>query len=555
MRHLNLKIRKFPFVTVLLVFIISSNCLLAQHNYEFYNDGALIHIQSGAEVHVWGDVHMTKATGVLENYGLIKAQGNSYSDNLFQQSGTGTYLVENSDVNTGERQFIQGSFAVRGGQSQVGVDDGSFYRLELANDQGIVYLVGGGNVVDVRNTVDFNTGTTLNRIITHDIGLTGAITPPANGSLYSSVFGILNTSAGIAMMEDNTSITNGNVSVVDNGYVQGVLRRAINSGGGAYQYIVGLEPAGAGAQRGFQQIELNFGVNTYDVVSCYFESASSNAGTTVTDCSGQSVHYWGGVHHGEWILSDITGSGTGTHTTTVWPQDDNYMGGTTWVVTQNNALAGATNDCGISAVGLSRSGFTSLGEFNVASVLTPLPIELLSINAVGDNNHIDVDWTVVNEVNFSHYELERSEDGVEFEYLITYQGEGVQGNEFIYTHEDYNVKSFQNYYYRLKNVDYDGTYSYSPIVTARIAGGQTVSIYPNPGNEVLNVMLNSDFSGRRSISVINVHGQIIEHHDTSLIEGSSTFSISSRKWAKGLYFIKVQDLNSGEMLSKKWIKQ
>ena len=109
----------------------------AQHNNELYNDGALIHVQAGAEVHVWGDVHMREATGNLQNNGLIKVQGHSYSDNLFQQSGTGIYRVENSDVNTGERQFIQGSYAVRGGQAATGVNDGSFYNLELANDQGI----------------------------------------------------------------------------------------------------------------------------------------------------------------------------------------------------------------------------------------------------------------------------------------------------------------------------------------------------------------------------------------------------------------------------------
>lgn len=128
------------------VCLLLSAQTFSQHNNELYNDGALIHVQSGAEIHVLGDVHMKKTTAELENNGLIKTHGNSYSDALFQNTGTGTYRIENSDVNTTERQFIQGSFAARGGQSKIGVDDGSFYNLELANSQGVVYLSVSANL-------------------------------------------------------------------------------------------------------------------------------------------------------------------------------------------------------------------------------------------------------------------------------------------------------------------------------------------------------------------------------------------------------------------------
>ena len=110
-----------------------------------------------------------------------------YSDNLFQQRGGGTTRLINDDVNSGEMQFISGSYAVRGGQAAIGVNDGSFYNLELSNDQGVVWLNGTGNVADVRNNVDFNGpgAATVNRIITHD---PAAI--PTNGSGYTAVFGV-----------------------------------------------------------------------------------------------------------------------------------------------------------------------------------------------------------------------------------------------------------------------------------------------------------------------------------------------------------------------------
>jgi len=199
-------------ITTAILTLLCAPVLFAQHNNELYNDGALIHVQPGAEVHVWGDVHMMQATGDLQNNGLIKTQGNSYSDNLFQQSGTGIYRVENSDVNIGERQFISGSYAVRGGQAAIGVNDGSFYDLELANDQGIVYLAGAGNIADVRNSVDFFAGTVQNRIVTDDVGMLGALAYPANGSGYPAVFGLMNATPGLGGLVNNTVSTNGNMS-------------------------------------------------------------------------------------------------------------------------------------------------------------------------------------------------------------------------------------------------------------------------------------------------------------------------------------------------------
>lgn len=68
-----------------------------------------------------------------------------------------------------------------------------------------------------------------------------------------------NPTAGLTSMADNTVNTNGNMSGIDNGYVQGRLRRAIASAGGIYGYVLGLDPAAAGAQRGMQYVHLDFG--------------------------------------------------------------------------------------------------------------------------------------------------------------------------------------------------------------------------------------------------------------------------------------------------------
>jgi hypothetical protein len=547
----------------LFVVLTVSTCF-AQHNNEFYNNGALVHVKAGAEIHVRGDFHMYRATGDLENNGLIKAQGNTYSDNLFQQSGTGIYRVENSDVNVGERQFIEGSYAVRGGQAATGVNDGSFYDLQLANDQGIVYLVGGGNVADVRNSVDYDVGAVKNRILTHDVGMLGAVVLPANGSLYSSVFGIMNPTAGMAGMIDNTVTTGGNMSGVDDGYVQGKLRRAIAAAGGQYDFVLGLEPAGAGAQRGMQYTRVDIQANNYDVLESYYETGSSNLFSSVVECSGEWMNYFGGVDHGEWMMEDITGVGAGAYEMWIWPQDDNYPVGIVWAISKDNALTGTVNDCGPTPVGLSSdgyNGFLSPSEFDAVAAIILLPIELIDINATGVVDHIDITWTVGSESNVSHYELERSENGVDFEYITSINGVGTTTLTQYYDYSDFDIRYFQDFYYRVKLVDVDGVSEYTPIVVANLKnenGGfseEMVSVYPNPSSEDFNISIYSDEERELSMKVYNSLGQVIQERTSNIKEGNTVFSLVSSEWSSGVFHLAIRDIVSGQTINKKFIKK
>ncbi len=556
---------------IFLLLFLNSQHLIAQHSNELYNDGALISVQNGAEIHVKGDVHMIG--GSLENNGLILTQGNSYSDNTFQQLGTGTYRIENSVTNAGERQFIQGSFAVRGGQSKIGTDDGSFYDLELANDQGVVYLVSDANsevvssatqnlVADVRKTVNlYPTGSPLrNTIITHDVGLTGTISPPANGSNYSSVFGLMSVPASSNNMLGNTITVNGNMSGADAGYVQGKLRRAISSTGGIYDFVLGLEPAATNAQRGVQYSRMDFDANDYDVVTGYFQSGSSNTGSSVIECAGNLVNYWGGTNHGEWIFEDISGVGSGTYDMTVWPQDANFITSSIWIISKNNAISGTANGCGPSPVGLSRYGFDGFSEFGLAAVISALPAELIGIDARGELDHIDVNWTTATENNVSHFELERSIDGESFNYISSLDASGNSLSLLNYQYNDYGVRNSEMYYYRIKTVDFDGFSEYSQIVSAQVNKEQVgfstdaIFVYPNPGVDVFSVSISSSVKRFLVLRTLNNLGQVISSQELNIVAGNTIVNITSEEWASGSYALEISDISSGERISKRIIK-
>lgn len=549
---------KISTLSILAALGMGHSSLQAQHNNEFYNDGALVHIQAGAEVHVWGDVHMNGATGLLENNGLIKVQGDMYSDADFQQRGTGTTRIENSDVNIGERQSIQGSYAVRGASAQIGVNDGSFYNLELANDQGVVYLVNTGAgtnpeyVADVRNQVNFLAGGVSNRIITHDVGRTGAIVNPANGAAYDAEFGMMNTTPGLVNYLNNNATTNGNASATDAAYIQGKHRRAISPTGGTYGFLVGLEPSAINGQRGFQYMLVDMANNSYDVIRGYFQSGSPNNAAIGIECSGYQMDDFWGNRHGEWVLDDVTGSGAGDYTAQVWPQDPSTTNftGTTWTISKDDVYLYPSpnplhNNCGPTPVGLARGPFNGFSEFGVVSATILLDAEIKTIDATAINNKfIKVDWTTSQEKDLDYFEVQRSTDDMHFQTIGAVQAVGNSTQTQEYFFDDRAVLPNTYYYYRIKSINTDGTHDYTNSVVESIQQSDVVdnvNLFPNPisnGNATLEITLSEN--AEMSLLVYDAIGQLIENRQITAQVGINSYSIQTADWPAGVYFVHLK---------------
>jgi len=513
--------------------------LFAQHNFEFVNNGSVV--SNFTTLSVWGDMHQL-GNSLYRNDGTAQVQGNMYSSNTFQQRGNGTTVIQNLNVNGGQQQFIQGSYAVRGGQANVGVNDGSFYNLVLGNSQGVVWLNGTGEVADVRNSVDFQFGAApVNRIITHNPS-----TLPTNGTGYSATFGIMNPSAGLGSMVDNTVTLNGNVSAVDNGYVQGRLRRAVSSAGGQYGFVLGLEPAGAGAARGMQYARIDLDANNYDVIYGLFEQGSDNTIAGSPGECGNAINYFGGLDHGEWYFNDITAAGAGTYQMWVWPQDDNYPANSSWFITKNDTILGLQNDCGTSPLGLDRNDFDGFGarsEFNLAAGSTALPVEIVDLFARPvENRYINVGWLTAMEIHSSHFEVERSLDLVGWNQVGSVDAAGNSSTLRRYGFDDVNVVAGIDYHYRLKYVDVDGSSNYTQSVTARLEPDQSyygLNVWPNPvGDQGMQVTLGVQEDQEVRVEIYDAIGKQVWVGKEQLVAGNNEFHIPSNQLAHGSYHLK-----------------
>jgi hypothetical protein len=143
---------------------------------------------------------------------------------------------------------------------------------------------------------------------------------------------------------------------------------------------------------------------------------------------------------------------------------------------------------------------------------TPLPVQLVSFSGRSINDeYIALQWATASEENGDHFEIERSGDGVHFVTVLVRKAVGSSNRFQQYTAEDHAAGQGINYY-RLKEVDMDGRFAYSPVVLVRLGKGNVPLLSPNPvgtfftlvaGEEPIKDISLFDISGRRLLYVLN----------------------------------------------------
>lgn len=134
-----------------------------------------------------------------------------------------------------------------------------------------------------------------------------------------------------------------------------------------------------------------------------------------------------------------------------------------------------------------------------------LPVKLVNFSANKNKNAIDVNWTVTEEINMSHYEVERSSDGRNFSSITSITSQN-NVNQFSYTANDNNPASGIAYY-RLKMVDNDNYIKYSRIVSVQFSTGNQVSLYPAFWKKGTNLNINNPNREQLTVYFVNSMGQ------------------------------------------------
>lgn len=169
-----------------------------------------------------------------------------------------------------------------------------------------------------------------------------------------------------------------------------------------------------------------------------------------------------------------------------------------------------------------------------------VPVELLSFEGELMDRGVDLKWETATEINNEGFEIERSEDGVEWKNIGFVEGNGTTNDNESYTFLDQNPMTGGNYY-RLKQMDYDGAFEYSDVVFVRTSQEQTgFSAYPNPVKNELNLDLDREITNI-TIRLVDTAGKLIWNHT------GWTQSIPFTDIEAGIYILSIEGDNFQEV--------
>jgi predicted esterase len=186
------------------------------------------------------------------------------------------------------------------------------------------------------------------------------------------------------------------------------------------------------------------------------------------------------------------------------------------------------------------AGASTFMQSIICGTTSPLPVTLTNFTVRGQNCAAVLNWQTATELQSRNFEVERSEDGVRFTTVATVASRNnANGAAYTYRLEGATKPAW----YRLKMVDVDGQFKYSPAqrLTPQCGNGLTVSVYPNPAQAQATV---SGLVANQIVSVIGADGKLLWSQKAS----GQRLDIPLSAVEKGLLLIQVKD-ETGRLLS------
>jgi len=172
----------------------------------------------------------------------------------------------------------------------------------------------------------------------------------------------------------------------------------------------------------------------------------------------------------------------------------------------------------------------------LSDILDPLPIELTKFAAKCNiNGDVNLTWSTVSEVNNDYFILEKSYNGYEFSSIGTVDGAGNSSDviNYYFTDSDKDLSA----YYRLKQVDYNGDFTYSDVISVKCEENEK-NIFAYTDNHQIVVNIESNKEEKVTIEVLDARGRKITNTSLMTVKGMNTLSISE-SISTGIYFIRI----------------
>jgi len=184
--------------------------------------------------------------------------------------------------------------------------------------------------------------------------------------------------------------------------------------------------------------------------------------------------------------------------------------------------------------------FTNLFTLGGSGSDTPLAIELLSFSAKCEQKSIRLDWTTATENNNSHFIIEKSTDGLTWNYVAAINGAGTVNQIQNYNYSDNEIVENTEYYYRIADVDFDGTIHYSPVISILCyTENEGLLVYPNPAKTELTIQIMSPQETDIYYYMTDVFGRTVLKENTFSHQGINTIQVNISDLSDAVYMLYV----------------
>lgn len=427
------------------------------------------------------------------------AQGIVINAGAINVNGSGVIVINNGGINnsgtfnSGTGTVVLSGTAASSSTSIGGSSTTTFYNLNINKSAGSAKLL---NNLAISNNLILTTGNVDLNGYNIDLGLTGSL---SGESATSSIIG---TSGGTVNRIVNLNAPN-----------------AVNPGNIGIE-ITSTSNLGLTTIKRGQQQQINssgFSINRYfDIIP------TNNSGLNAT----VKMYY-----------QDAELAGINESELKIWSKS--IAANTIW------QLLGSTAQ-DVNANWVSKTGVDSLNRLTLASNTTnPLPVHLTSFSAQLISNAVQLNWSTASEINSQSFDIERAYDGRNFVKISTTVAAGNSSTVRNYSAidaTDFNASAF----YRLKQINKDGSFTYSQIVVVNKGNisNNFISVFPNPTHGKVQLRFVSNSNNPAQLQVNDLNGKIIVNQFVAVAKGINNVEYDISKLAKGVYYFRLNGIDS-----------
>jgi hypothetical protein len=191
----------------------------------------------------------------------------------------------------------------------------------------------------------------------------------------------------------------------------------------------------------------------------------------------------------------------------------------------------------ISQIVLAGSTSSPLSAMFIPTVAAPVILTDFEANMQTDGT-VRLNWVTLAEENAAHFDVLRSANGSEWNTLSTVQANGNTTGESDYSFVDQQPALGTNSY-RLRISSTDGKQMYSAIKVIKNSSVQSLTVFPNPTKDVINIYMGSAITSDLTMRMININGQLVKSQ--KIAAGSNMLTIPVSNYASGVYVLQFTD--------------